>query len=342
MFKLKIDNQQFNFFQGSIINLDYNSIASSFSFSGQKDFTPPPLEYNRCEVIGENQEILITGTILNPEYVASPKAELIGVSGYSLPGILEDCNIPVSLYPLQSDNLSLKQIVDRLLDPFGINYIVTPNVLTDFNKKYIKTSASPEQKIKDYINSLASQRGIILTHDNLGNLVFTRIEPDLLIVDTEFDEGDPGIFEMSLQLDGQALHSEITVIKQASNDSPNSGQSTIINPYVPIFRPITKILNDGDLFDVEKAARNALGDELRSIILNISTTKFVKPGSKIKLRAPSLKINVYTEFFVESTVISVTTKSIKYDLTCVLVDVFTQEKVYNIFDKQKYGSIPKF
>lgn len=334
MFKLKIDNEQFDFFNNVTINLDFNSIASSFSFQGLADFTPAPLEYNQCQVIDDNNNILITGTILNPGYSATNKPEPVNVSGYSLPGILEDCEIPVSLYPLQSDNLSLIEILDKLLQPFGIKYIFTSNVSADLLKKYKKTSAEPGQRIKSYINNLASQRGVILTHDNLGNLVFTRLEPDLLPVEAEFNEGNPGISEISLQVDAQQMHSEITVLKQASTGSPNSGEAKIENPYVPIFRPKVMILTDGDLFDVEKAARNELGNELRNIVLTIRTTKFVEPGKKIKVRSPSNKIKVFSEFIVESTVINATSRSIKYDLTCVPVDVFTATEVENIFDKQ--------
>jgi prophage tail gpP-like protein len=342
MFSLKIDGRKFDFFTNVNIVLDYNAIASSFSFEGLEDFTPPPLEYNDCQIIGENNEVLITGTVLNPQYAATNKPESVRVSGYSKPGVFEDCDIPVSLYPLQLDNLTLKQIVDKLLEPFEVNYIATANVQTEFNKVFKKTNSEPGQKIKDFINDLASQRGIILTHDNLGNLVFTKIEANLLPVVAEFDEGDPGIESMVLQVDAQAMHSEITVLRQADEESPNSGQFTIQNPYVPVFRPKTIVLNSGDINDVEKAARNELGAELRSIVVTIRTTKFVKAGQKIKVRGASIKLNVYTEFFVETTVITATNNAVRYDLTCVPIDVFTQSKVQNIFERQVYQEIPRF
>lgn len=342
MFALKIDGKKFDFFTNVTIVLNYNAIASSFSFEGLEDFTPPPLQYNDCQILGENNEILITGTILNPQYVATNKPEVIRVSGYSTPGILEDCDIPVSLYPLQLDKLTLKQITDKLLSLFKVKYIATANIQIEFNKIFKKTNSEPGQKIKDFINELASQRGIILTHDNLGRLVFTKIEANLLPVVAEFDEGDPGIESMDLQVDAQSMHSEISVLRQADEESPNSGQFTIQNPYVPVFRPKTIVLTSGDINDVEKAARNELGAELRNIVLTIVTTKFIKAGEKIKARAPSLKLNVYTEFFVETTVITATNNAVRYELTCVPIDVFTQNKVQNIFERQKYQEIPRF
>jgi prophage tail gpP-like protein len=341
--KLLVDNKQFDFFVGSSINLNYNSIASSFSFQGLKQLSPEPLSYNKCEIYDDNDELLITGTIVNSSNSSTSKPQLNSLSGYSLPGVLEDSTIPVSLYPLQSDNLTLKQIVDKLLAPFELKYVVTDNVSSEFNSKYKKTNSSPDQKIKAYINSLASQKGIILTHDNAGRLVFTRIEPQLLEPVATFSEGNPGIMEFALVLNGQAMHSEITVMRQASTDNPDAGEATIKNPYVDVFRPKTKILTSGDIFDVEKAARNELGSELeQGIRINIKTTKFVKPGNLIQVKFPSQKINKMTEFFVQQTGIIAEKTGLKYTLLCVLTDVYTNRGVQNIFELQDYSDIPRF
>lgn len=330
--KLIVDNNEYQFFPSSNIDLNYNAIASSFSFRRLRNIDSLPLEFNDCQILDDNNEVLITGTILNIDYALTSKTQLDSVSGYSTPGILEDCQIPLSLYPLQSDNLSLKEIVDKLLQPFNIEYVANTNILTEFNKKFKKTNADPGQSVKDYINDLASQRGIILTHDNLGRLVFTKIEPNLLSPIVTFEEGNPGIFEMSFKTNAQAMHSEISVIKQASSDNPDAGETIINNPYISKFRPKVKTLSSGNIFDIEKAARNELGAELENIKLNIKTTQFVKPGNLIQFRSPTLKVNELTEFFVQSTRINSTTTGNKYDIVAVLKDVFTQDEVINIFE----------
>ena len=156
--------------------MKFNSIADSFSFSGQKDFLPDILSYADCEILDENDQVIITGTIVNQNFELDSNPTLISVSGYSKPGVLEDCTIPISLYPLQSDNLSLKQIADKVLQPFGVKYKYTANITTEFNKKFKKTNAEPSQQIKGYLNQLASQRGIILTHNAKGELLFTKLD----------------------------------------------------------------------------------------------------------------------------------------------------------------------
>ena len=335
---LKIKNHYvLEFFNKLSFTWKYDAVASTFAFSmyfdpddaNHKELLKPG-HFHQCTV-EHNGETLLTGFLMNQTFTSRGAKQLSSVSGYSLPGVLEDCNIPVSLYPLQSDNLSLKEIADKLLQPFGVKYLVSPAIVSDFNKKYKKSNAMPGQSIKEYINQLASQRGIVLTHDDKGQLIFTKVDAKTLKLIAVFEEGNPGINEISLQLNGQMLHSEITVMKQASDKNPDAGESTISNPYVDAFRPKIKIQSSGDIFDIEKAARSVLGAELQAIKLNLQTLKFVAPGNLIKFKSESVGINRLTDFFVQETGIIGTPESEVYNLSCVLKDVYTQDTVKNIF-----------
>ena len=346
MFRINIDGSEFRYFQSYDLSLKFNSIADTFSFTGLKRVLPGYLGYNDCEIFNEYQtkdsvtgktinktESIIKGTILNQSNKISTKAELSTVSGYSKCGIIEDVTIPVSSYPLQNDNLTLKEICDKLLKPFGIEYIVDSIISSEFNKKFRKSSADPSQSIKDYINSLASQRGIVLTHNRDGKLLFTKVNISKLKPVVRFVQGGFGVMEMSIDLNGQSLHSEITVIKQASSDNPDAGEKTIKNPYCKKFRPTTKVLNSGDIFDMYNAARMALSDELATIKLSIFTTKLVYPGNLVTVNAPGLGINDDVDFFVEETSVKGSTSGELFTLTCVLKDIYTLNAVQNIFDR---------
>lgn len=331
MFRITIDKSEYRHFQSYDLSLKFNSIADTFSFTGLKQTLPDYLGYNDCEILNENESV-IKGTILNQSNKISTKPELITVSGYSKCGILEDVNIPVSLYPLQSDNLTLKEICDKLLQPFKIEYIVDSSVYKEFNKKYRKSNADANQTIKDYINSLASQRGIILTHTRDAKLLFTKVDISKLTPVVRFVQDGYGIMEMSIDLNGQSLHSDITVMKQASSDNPDSGERTIRNPYCSKFRPVTKVLNSGDIFDIENAARMALSDELADIKFSITTTKLVYPGNLITVNAPGLGIKNDVDFFVDETIVKGSSSGEVFVLNCVLKDIYTLDDVENIFD----------
>ncbi len=327
--RILIDNKNYTKFERFNLTLSYNSIASVFSFIGLKHIIENPLGYKKCEIYDENDDLMVTGRIINPSYMDKADIKLTNYNGYSLPGILEDCHIPVDLYPLQSDNLSLNQIADKILNYFDIEYSYTDNVSAEMNKKYTKSIAGETQKIKNYLTQLAAQRGLIITHNTQGHIIFTRIDIKNMMPVFAFDGS--GEVEMLLQLKGQQMHSQITVLRQASADNPDAGQYTINNPYIELFRPKIKTMNSGDIFDVEKAARIELSNELANIKLIIKTKKYIHPGQLIQAKNENLKINKMTDFFVESTQIAKDVNGTKYTLTCTLPDVYTNETPINIF-----------
>lgn len=327
--RIKFTNKNFEYFSEYTITLSYNTIASTFSFNALSSILGMPLVYSFVELYDDNNELLITGYILSSAYKVSASPEQEVYPGYSITGVLEDCSIP---YPFQFDNLSLREITTKLLAPYGLSFVVDPSVNKDMDKVYKISSPSDSASVKDYISAMASQRGIILTHDNKGRLVFTKIDPSKLSPVASFIDGNGGFTEMSLTANGQKMHSSITVVRQASVDNSDAGESTINNPYVTNrHRPLTKILTNGDIFDLKTAARNELSRELMDITLTIETTLFVKPGNLIEVLAPSLKIRKKTNWFVTQTTIKGTTEGVTYSLQCVLPDVFTTNPVKNIF-----------
>jgi len=327
--KITINNKQFNFFASYGISLKYNAIASTFSFDALQDKLGFFIEYPNIQIFDDNDNLMLTGTCLAPNLKQTTKPELTQIGGYSLPGILEDCVIPVSSYPLQFDNLSLNEITSKVIKPFDIKFISTSNISTEFNKKYPKVAAEPSQSIKDFLTGLATQRNIILTNNEKGEIVFTRYIKQM--PSARLEEGQPGINNIQLSINSQALHSEITVMRQATNDNPDSGEYTIQNPYCSKFRPTIKTLDSADIFDVQKAARNELSNELTNIQITFQTTRLYKPGEIVELKAPSININAFVELFIQETEITGTTKDEYYQVKCVLPDIYQDNKVKSIF-----------
>jgi prophage tail gpP-like protein len=329
---LYINEDIFSSFSRYRISLIYNAVASSFRFDALRDEFPTQLTYPDCEIYNLNDELLITGTIVNDNRRLSASPELISVEGYSKPGILEDVNIPIDAYPLQTDKLSLERIVDKLFGIFNIDYTVDSVVSSAFKKTYNKVNASHSTTVKDFINSLASQRGIIMSHDAKGRVLFTRVLTDNLIPVMNFEEGNTGTESYTLNINGQSLHSDITVLKQASINDKAIGQSTVKNPMIAQYRPKVKVSNAGDVFDADKAARMELSAELSRIKIIIETTEFVKPGNLITVQAPSLNIHNPAELFIESTIINGTPERESFTLSCVMKEVYNFQDVKNIFE----------
>ncbi len=344
--KLKINNKVFDFFNNLSITLTYASIGSTFSFSGF--FAPEnrdrrglfkPFTYQRVEILDENNERLITGRILNHGFTDSSVKSLTSISGYSLPGVLEDCPIPLSLYPLQFDGKSLKEITEGLIAPFGLNLVISSLVTAEADKVYEKTEANEKQSIKSYLDELAAQRNIVLSHTDGGSLLFTRAKTNVKPI-AKFVGNIPGV-KMTLSADGQRMHNEITVQKQADIQNDNAGEETVSNPFVSIFRPTTQEQNSGDDIDTSQAVKNALSAELKAIVLTIETDRWtwnddgkvtMRPNNIITVHNHDLHLYRFTSFFVESITFTQDGKNQKAFLTCVIPEVYNSETPVNIFN----------
>lgn len=338
---LKINGRNTRFFNQTNVVLKYDSIASTFSFNVQFDPQNPehknifkPFTFNKVE-IEHNSELLLTGQLIGNTFRSSAIPELANIRGYSLPGILEDCTIPTSLYPLQSIGLSLRQIAEKLIKPFNIKMVIDPAVKSRMDKTFKSSTADEKQSIKSYLCEKAAQKNILITHDELGRLVFTEAKTDRLAL-IDLDGRMPGL-DMTLNADGQMMHSLITIIKQADEDGGNAGQSSITNPYSPIFRPLVKVQTSGSDIDTGDTAKASLSEELRGIVLTIKLDrwdingKIIKPNNIINVINPDLYIYKKTKFLIDTVELTGDEKGTTSVLTCYLPEAFNSKTPINIF-----------
>lgn len=346
---LKIKNKagvyEVDRFNNFTMSLKYDSIASSFSF--QIYFDPEnekhaqfcaPGTYADCTVEHEG-ELLITGTMLINTYGSEATPQLTQLAGYSKTGVLEDCEIPITVYPLQTDGLSLKEIAERIIKPFGLKLVVDEIAKKDSalgltvkqksDKKINKSTAKQSQNCKSYLTELTKQRHIILTHNNKGDLVFTEAKTNEVPL-FEAKEGDVPATSIKLTFNGQALHSHITVLKQADSDGGPSGEYTLENPYVSnVYRPKVVTMDSGDDITIQEFALNVLAAELKEAIrLSITTDRWkikgevVKPNNLVTVYSPANFIYEPTDFFIEEVVYNGDEKSTTATISCVIPEVY--------------------
>lgn len=346
----RFTNRKIDFFNEFSFSLAYDSVASTFGF--KCFFNPFKVEHKEAFCVTHFHEVtifdgdvkILTGVITNQRFSHGPTPTMISFTGYSLPGVLEDCQIPPNIYPLQSDGLSLTNIAQKLIKPFERNYglkmIVDPSVADKMSKAFKSVTASPTQTIKDYLTSLASQKDIIMSHDVDGRLLFTEAKTKQLPF-WEIDLTKPTPVGVSFDMDynGQSMHSHITVQKQASIDGGNAGEFTIRNPYVigSVYRPKVTNQTSGDDIDSSLAARRELGNELRNVQLTINIdrwsmdNKMILPNSIISIYAPHLYSYHKANWFVESVDYTGNSESNTATLNCVLPEVYNDDKVVSIF-----------
>ena len=344
---LKIKNHyQVDTWNNFSLTLKYDSIASSFGFDLY--FDPNDTDAREMFQVGHyhiasvehNGELLVTGFLLNHKFKLTKTKNLSNISGYSKAGVLGDCQIPTSLYPLESNGLTLLQIAKKLLAPFKISIVVDTAVADKVNSVYEKSTASEGQTVADYLSSLASQKDVILSHYPDGSLVFTEAKYDAKPF-YHFDGTDPAT-SIELDFNGQGMHSHITLQKQASTDGGNAGEQTVRNPFVPfVYRPSTKTQNSGGDNDTGDAVKNALKDELKNIKLTIEVPtwtlndgEIIKPNRIITVISPELYLYKVTRWFIEEVTFSGDEKKQTCKISCVLPEVYSGRTPDYIFQSQ--------
>lgn len=337
--------QKITHFNKFKVSLKYDTVASPFYFEWLFD----PDDENAINLahvshfhiveVHHNGEQLLKGYILSESFTDKSVATTNALAGYSLPGVIEDCQIPPDI-SMQFDNMTFREIVKKILAPFAFSFTVDSSVSALMDTVFPVTQVSDGDTIKKFLTDLASQKDINITHDRYGNLLFTKVKANLKPI-AYFKRGLPGV-EMSLVFNGQPLHSHITVRKQASIDGGNAGESTVRNPYVPyVYRPKVIKQDSGDDIATDQAARNALAEELKNIKLiikisrwdNFATNKIFRPNNVISVLNREIFIYEKTDFFIEAVDLEGDEKEMTATLTCVLVEVYNGKTPQNIFTK---------
>lgn len=345
MISVKIDGKNYEGFGNVNLNLTFDAVASTFSFDAY--FDPDndehrklfkPLGYKSVE-IREDSTLLLTGVILASQFTASANSSQIPVSGYSKTGVLENCSIPAELYPLETNNKSLIEITERLIAPFGIGLVVNAEIADDAKKLYTSTTAPNADSVAGYLSELASQRNITLSHDAAGNLVLARPKKSKAAAAT-YIENMPAV-TMALSVDGQSMHSSVTVIRQGAIDNDLNGEANRANPLISAYRPLVKEQTKGGNGDTDKATDNALASELSAITLTITSDRWqwfdgrklviIQPNSYISVMAKSLFLSKKSTWFVRAVTLTESASGRSAVLDCVLPEAINGEEPINPF-----------
>ena len=316
MIKLKINNQIFENFTDFEVNLMRNTVASTFRFTGFTKYFEI-VKYQDCEVYFDNDK-MITGTILNPAFTYNKKPTLTTISGYSKTGVLEDSNMPVSLYPLQFDGLNLKQIAEKICREFGLKVKIL-NSESQVNLPFEKVSASPTESIKSFISKLANQRGVILSHDNESRVLLFKVLGKVAPRENlTFDDA----MNVTFTPNAQGFHSSITGLRQAKTFDNNTQQITVNSPFIKnVLRPKVITIEDGD--ELQETVNKAVCAEAKSFSLKLQFEGLynIRSGFYITLDGPILKQR--TKFLIESVKFSGNKSGSTTTLDLVLPCVYT-------------------
>jgi len=342
---IKVGNRQVDFFTKGSIELKYAHIGSTFKLSGVFDKDNAfqrrlfkPLSYEEITIFSVRGERLITGVVLNHAFKSEPREEIVTIFGYSKTGVLQDSQIPLSVYPLEYNGLTLRQIATKLCDPFGIKVIVE-NDQGISDEVIDEVTADPEQTVSKFIVQIASQRNLVITHNEFGNLLITRAQTNVPSIATYREEVPATTIRLSVV--GANMHSEITAMKEIGIESDNASESEVTNTLVQSFRPKIRLQNVGNDNTVDNVARNIRANELKSIRLIISSDRWewlndksletIRPNNIVDVISADNYLAKRTQFFVESVQLDFDSTKETSILNCVLPQVYNNEDPKDIF-----------
>ena len=330
---IKIDNKTFIGWTSFDFTRSIDSFGT-FNFSSvwepdNQEFrdTFKPFQFKNVGIF-EDDELLFNGTMVGLSPYVSPKSKTIAVSGYSLPGVINDCTAPIGLSN-ERDLQNLEQIAKALIDPFGIPLIFNGDSGSSFEREAIK----PDQFILDYLIGLANQKGFIISDSSKGECVFQK-EVDVGTPVAVIDEGQAGIGNISPMFNSQQYFSHVSGIANSVAGAPDSsagGTYTVKNERLSeVLRPFTFKPNDmqGGLKEAVKSKAGRMFANAVSYTVDIPSWDapsgdMWQPNTTIKIKSPSAMIYSSYEFLIRSVKYSKTSKSKTVQLNLVMPGSFS-------------------
>ena len=305
---LLIDEKKFTCWTDVTITRSMDTIGDRFELKAP--WTPKNLDYRKIFkpfgyqniVIYVGGEKLITGTVVNLSPTANSKRQDLIISGYSKAGILNDVTMPLSAWPLEFSNLDLKQIAETLVVPFGLSV----KFLAPQGAQFKKVTLTPDRKIYPFLIDLAKQRGLVMSSDVDGNLIFqkTTTEP----ATSSIIEGFEPYVSSNAIFNGQNRFSSFAAL--GDGWEKGAGESAVLDDdsirKSGIVRPMIYKANDISSGDLQNDAKAKLG---RSLATSIDITVTVKDwrdkngnlwrdNTKIIFQAPGNMLYTQSEYVI--------------------------------------------
>lgn len=305
---LLIDGERFRFWD-KLKWTDSIDSMSTAEFGAPFESTIPnfkeifrPFSY-RDIVVTVGGDPVFTGTMININPVLENNQKVIAVSGYSLPGILNDCTSPASAFPLEFNNQGLQEISAALIAPFGLNV----EFKADQGAIFERVASKPNQKVLSFLIDLAKQRNLIISSTERGNLLFQQSN-DAGIPVARLQQGESPVLSVAPSFSPQEYYSHLTGLESVEIGLSGS-QFTVKNERLKnITRPLIFTVSDAVKADVKAAVQAKAGrmfGSLAAYTVTVSTWRnplgnLWKPNTTISIVAPDAMIYNEYEFIIRS------------------------------------------
>ena len=309
---VRIDGQRFRFWENIRVTRTIDSMAK-IEFSAPFDHTAPgfketfrPVSYKPLSVtIGG--EPFFSGTMVSLVPVIAPENKTISVSGYSKPGVLNDCPPPASAFPLEFNGQKLDAISERIAGFFGIGV----EFKDDPGAVFPRVACDAGRKALAFLIELAKQRNLIISNDASGNVLFWRsVEGGSPVA--RLRQGESPLVSVSPQFSPQEYYSQITGIEPIIAGLKGQ-QHTAKNTFLEgVIRPLTFNTPDTAGADITAAVSAKMGrmfGNVATYTIGVDTWRDFSgnlwaPNTTLKLLAPDAMVYNEYEFLIREVELS--------------------------------------
>lgn len=329
-----IDGKRFHFFEEMEIHLAIDSHAT-VGFSApfeveRREFrdTFRPFSFKPLEVTVGGVP-LFTGTLIDVNPRVEPDSRTVSVTGYSRPGVLDDSNAPGRLVPVEFNGLSIRQIAQRLLEPFGFGVVLEGPEGTPFKRVRI----NPSDKVQPFIAELAQQRGLVMSSTPRGDLLLQRsVAPGRPIA--RLEEGRAPVISVVPTFSPQEYFSEITGFgktKKGRRGSKYTEQNTRLAGGA--LRACSFTLEDTETADAPAAVKAKMARMFGNMVAYVVSVptwrdpqgKLWNPNKTLSLKAPNAMIYRETELLLRDVILRRNKDSLTTELGLMIPGAFSSE-----------------
>ncbi len=260
-----------------------------------------PLAFTRAQIFVGGEQ-LYTGTNINTPPHVGLDGRTVSSDGYALAGVLNDCTMPGTSFPLEYDSLDLRQIALAMGVPFGL----VPSFTADPGPAFERVAITHTTKVLSFWKKLAQQRDLIISNDVFGQPVFQQEATGVAV--QILTEGAPPVLEVDVDFQPQQYYSHVTAITPAETGIDGS-QYTATNPFLTgVLRPLVFDAPDTFGADAQQTAQaklgrmfaNALSYRVRLAGWRTAAGSLWAPNTLVKLLAPGAMVYSEIDFLIRA------------------------------------------
>jgi prophage tail gpP-like protein len=325
---IRINDKTYRGFESVTITRNIDTCADVFSFSAPYDPSDPnsvildPFTYYKADIFVGGEKF-ISGEMV--KWSPDSAGAKMTIEVRSLSGVTVDC-VPLDK-KLDYNGMTLKQIADSLLTPFGIK--------TDFpagdSGPFIKANRDVEGTVFQFLSNLARQKGFVITSSLDGRMSFIRANVKAAPV-VSLEAGKYPLLSASGGYDGTARFSHYVSIGQTAGSPGNRAE--IRDTTVPVYRPVifsADSMEAGEQKDAAQWKRARSLAAAMTVSVTVAGWRYPTGGKlwmeniKVTLLYPRICVFQATDFLITAVSLKKDSSGNTADLTLSLPQAYSME-----------------